>query len=307
MRPYPLLPVNALTRRMTQQVGYQIVVCVKQVPDTENLTADAMKEDGTVNRAALPAIVNPEDLNALEMALQLRERHGGTVTAVSMGPPKAADALRECLFRGADRAVLLTDRRSAASDTLATSQVLSHVVRALGHVDLVLCGRQAIDGDTAQIGPQLAEKLGLPQYTYVDEVQKSGEGQLTVRRALGNGHEVLCGPMPALLTVPSSANDPRPPSAKCLMKCKKARIPLEIDEGAGVDVETLRRRGLLIEQWDLDDIGLDEAQCGVSGSPTRVKKVESVKLVSEDRRRVEPTTEGLTALIEELQAEHIFD
>ncbi len=177
-------------------MGYEIVVCIKQVPDTENLTGEAMKEDGTVNRAALPAIVNPEDLNALEMALQLKDRYGGHVTALSMGPPRAADALRECLFRGADRAVLVTDRRTAASDTLATSYVLSCAIRMLGDVDLVLCGRQAIDGDTAQIGPQLAEKLGLPQYTYAEEVRELGDGRITLKRALEHGFEVVRGPVP---------------------------------------------------------------------------------------------------------------
>lgn len=289
-------------------MGYQIVVCVKQVPDTENLSGEAMKEDGTVNRAALPAIVNPEDLNALEMALQVRDEHGGQVTALSLGPPRAADALRECLFRGADRAVLVSDRRAAASDTLATSYALRCAIRQLGAPDLVLCGRQAIDGDTAQIGPQLAEKLGLPQFTYVDEIQEILPRSITVKRALGNGHEVLRGPLPALLTVPSSANEPRPASAKRIMKFKKARIPLELgDQVSPEEIERLRQRDLVITQWDIDDAGADEAAVGLSGSPTRVKNVDSVRLVSTEHKRIEPTPEGLTALVEELQAEHIFD
>ncbi len=285
-----------------------MVVCVKQVPDTENLTGEAMKEDGTVNRAALPAIVNPEDLNALEMALQIRDQHGGSVTVLSMGPPKAADALRECLFRGADRAVLVTDRRTAASDTLATSYVLSCAVRKLGHPDLVLCGRQAIDGDTAQIGPQLAEKLGLPQFTYVEEVREIGAGSVVVKRALDHGYEVLRGPLPALFTVPSSANDPRPASAKRLMKCKKARAAWELGESPEPEaIDRLRSRDLLIEQWDAEAIGVNVADCGGSGSPTRVKKIESVRLQSTGHKRVEPTAEGLAALVEELQREHTFD
>jgi electron transfer flavoprotein beta subunit len=288
-------------------VGYEIVVCVKQVPDTENLGGETMKEDGTVNRAALPAIVNPEDLNALEMALGIRDAHGGRVTVVSMGPPRAAEALRECLYRGADRAVLLTDRRAAVGDTLATSYTLSCVVRSLPEPDFVLCGRQAIDGDTAQIGPQLAEKLGLPQYTYVDEIREIADGKITVRRALEDGHEVLSGPFPALLTVPSSANEPRPASAKRLMKFKKARIPLELEEEDDGKVEGLRERGLLIEQWDIDDVGAEESACGMKGSPTRVKKVDSVKLVSEEHKRIEPTPEGLAELVEELQEEHILE
>ena len=148
---------------------YDSIVCVKQVPDTANVTAEAMKEDGTVNRAALPTIFNPEDLHALETALEVRDQHGGTVTAISMGPPKAADVLRECLYRGADRAILLTDRRAAASDTLATSYILSQAIRTIGRYDFVFCGRQAIDGDTAQVGPQCAEKLGIPQITYLEQ------------------------------------------------------------------------------------------------------------------------------------------
>jgi electron transfer flavoprotein beta subunit len=289
-------------------VGYQIAVCVKQVPDTENLTGEAMKEDGTVNRAALPAILNPEDLNALEMAIALKEAHGGTVTALTMGLPKAVDVLRECLYRGADRAVLITDRRAAGSDTLATSYVLSCAVRRLGPVDLVLCGRQAIDGDTAQTGPQLAEKLGVPQVTYVDEVRRIGPDGIVVRRGLEHGYEVVSSPLPVLLTVTASANDPRPPSAKRLMKYKKARARWELGEEPSPGAEEqLRARELLVEQWDMDAIGCPEEGCGMKGSPTRVKNVDSVQLVSEEHKRVEPTTEGLSALVQELIDEHIFD
>jgi len=290
------------------QVAYEIAVCIKQVPDTQNLTGDAMKEDGTVNRGALPLIFNPEDLNALEMALQVKDEHGGRVTVLTCGLPKAADILRESLYRGADRAVLLTDMRAAGADTLATSYALSCAVRALGDVDMVFCGRQAIDGDTAQIGPQLAEKLGIVQFTYVEQILDISDDSLTVRRALENGYEVLRGPLPALLTVPASANEPRPPSAKRLMKCKKAKAPWELedaDDAAALDA--LRSRGLLIEQWSIDDIGADENACGAKGSPTRVKKVSSVQLLGEGHESVEPTQEGLSALIQELMDEHIFD
>ncbi len=288
-------------------MAYQIVVCVKQVPDTENLTGEAMKEDGTVNRAALPAIVNPEDLNALEMALQVKEAHGGRVTVLTMGGPSAANELRQCLYRGADRAVLLTDKRLAGSDTLATSYALSCAIRQIGEPDLVLCGRQAIDGDTAQIGPQLAEKLGLPQFTYVEEIREIGPDGIVVRRGLEHGYEVLRGPLPALLTVTSSANDPRPPSAKRLMKYKKARAAWELGDDADGQAAGLRERDLLIEQWDAEDAGCDPERIGSPGSPTRVKKIEGVRLASEERKRVEPTTEGLGALVQELMDEHIFD
>jgi len=289
-------------------VGYRIVVCVKQVPDTENLTGQAMREDGTVNRTALPAIFNPEDLNALELALRIKDEHGGHVTALTMGLPKAADVLRECLYRGADAAVLLTDRRLAAADTLATSYALSRAVRRIGQVDLVLCGRQAIDGDTAQIGPQLAEKLGLPQLTYVDEIHAIGNGSITVRRGLEHGYEVVRGPVPALLTVTSNAPEARPPAARRLMRYKKARAAAELGRRDGDPTpEELQSRGLLIEQWSVDDIGAEEAACGAKGSPTRVKNVDSVQLVSEDRRRIEPTREALGALVRELIEEHIVD
>src|SRR5512146_2928982 len=149
-------------------MAYHCVVCVKQVPDTKRITGEAMKADGTVNRAALPAIFNPEDLHALEAALSLVDACGGTVTAITMGPANACEVLRECLYRGADRAILLTDRRAAASDTLATSYILSRAIKTIGRFDFVFCGRQAIDGDTAQVGPQLAEKLGIPQVTYFE-------------------------------------------------------------------------------------------------------------------------------------------
>src|SRR5512136_3005145 len=157
---------------------YHSVVLVKQVPDTAHISGRAMKEDGTVNRAALPAVFNPEDLNALEMALQVRDQYGGRVTVLTMGPPRAAEILREALFRGADRVVLLTDRRTAGSDTQATSYVLACAVQKIGDCDLVFCGRQAIDGDTAQVGPQVAEKLGFPQITYAEAIQSLDGGQI---------------------------------------------------------------------------------------------------------------------------------
>jgi len=289
-------------------VPYEIVVCVKQVPDTENLTGEAMKEDGTVNRSALPAIVNPEDMNALEMALEVKEAHGGRVTVISMGPPGAAEALRECLYRGADRVVLLTDRRFAASDTLATSHVLSCAIRKLPRPDLVFCGRQAIDGDTAQIGPQLAEKLDIPQFTYVEEIRDLTADSIVVRRALAHGYQILRGPLPILLTVSSSANQPRPPAAKRLMKYKKAVAPCEMGDGPdAAAAERLQQRGLLIDQWDADDIDCDPDDCGGSGSPTRVKKIESVRLVTDEHRRIEATPEGLGELVAELIEEHILD
>lgn len=288
-------------------MAYEIVVCVKQVPDTENLSGEVMKEDGTVNRAALPAIMNPEDLNALEMALQVKDRYGGTVTVITMGPPSAAEVLRSALYRGADRVVLLTDRKFAAADTLATSYALSQAVRKVGEVDLVFCGRQAIDGDTAQIGPQLAEKLGVAQYTYADQILSIEDGRLTVRRSLEGGYEVLRGPMPCLLTVVAAANQPRPPAVKRLLRSCKTRAPSEPAQAGPSGAPARQTQGPPIEQWSADDVGCDAARCGGSGSPTKVKKIESVKLVSSGHRQVEPTHEGLSELVCELMAEHILE
>ena len=295
---------------------YDSIVCVKQVPDTANVTAEAMKEDGTVNRAALPAIFNPDDLYALETALQLRDEHGGTVTVVTMGPPKASEILRECLYRGVDRAILLTDRRAAASDTLATSYILSQAVNTIGRYDLVFCGRQAIDGDTAQVGPQCAEKLGLPQVTYLEEVVELSAGAIRVRRNVGNGWEIVEARLPVLITVLETASQPRPPAAKRVMRMKRAQTRAELgsrlrgelpgasDEQREAEVqgraESLEQRGLLIEQWDLDDVGADLSRCGLAGSPTKVHRIQAIVLKKEGYAEIEPTEEGTRQLIREL-------
>ena len=295
------------------------VVCVKQVPDTKRITGEAMKEDGTVNRAALPAIFNPEDMNALEAALDVRDRCGGTVSVVTMGPPAACEVLRDALCRGADRVVLLSDRRAAASDTLATSYILSCAVRKLSP-DLVFCGRQAIDGDTAQVGPQLAEKLAMPLVTYVEELMDVCEQSVRVKRSVGNGWEVVeCG-LPALMTVMDTANTPRPQSARRIMKYKKARSAMEAAKEVAdampdaakedQDAERQRRlaalaeRGLLIDQWTLDDIGADLAWCGRDGSPTKVHRIQAVVLAGGEYHEYPPTEEGIAELVGALIEDH---
>jgi electron transfer flavoprotein beta subunit len=202
-------------------VSYKCVVAIKQVPDTKKITGQAMNDDGTVNRAALPAIFNPEDLNALELALSIKERYGGSVTVITMGLPAAAEILRESLYRGADEGILITDVRCAASDTLATSYILSCAVKKLNY-DIVLCGRQAIDGDTAQVGPQMAEKLGIAQITYVEELAKLEDENITARRNIGNGWQMVKSKLPVLLTVTSDANEPRVSAAKKMMKFKNS-------------------------------------------------------------------------------------
>jgi electron transfer flavoprotein beta subunit len=297
-------------------MGYECLVLAKQVPDTKLVTGNAMNEDGTVNRAALPAIFNPEDLNALELALSIRERYGGTVTVATMGLPKACDILREALYRGADRVILLTDRRAAASDTLATSYILNCVVRKLAGVGpkgdlsskdnlLILCGRQAIDGDTAQVGPQIAEKLGMTQITYVEELQELKNSDITVRRSTGHGWEKVQAKLPVLLTVMETANEPRPAGARRVMKYKKARAAVELGkEPDPALLKELADKGLLIEQWDLDKVQADLNWCGKDGSPTKVHRIQSVVLTTSEHKRIDPTDEGLRGLVRELIEDH---
>jgi len=297
-------------------VAYHSIVCVKQVPDTANVTAEAMKEDGTVNRAALPTIFNPEDLHALETALEIRENYGGTVTVLSMGPPKAADVLRDCLFRGADRAILLTDRRAAASDTLATSYIISQAIKTIGEFDFVFCGRQAIDGDTAQVGPQTAEKLAIPQVTYLDKLVSAEGKTVRIRRNIGNGWEIVEVQLPILVTVIETANKPRPQAARRVMRYKKARVPSELamevrrempdasDEQRQAEVDrrmaALKQANYPVEQWDLDDIKADLNRCGLAGSPTKVFRVQAIVLTKEGYTDVPPTEEGVRQMIHEL-------
>ena len=277
-------------------MGYHCIVLVKQVPDTANITGDAMKEDGTVNRAALPAIFNPEDIHALEAALEIKDRFGGTVTVITMGPPKAADVLRASLYRGADRAILLTDRRAAGSDTLATSYILSQAVATVENYDFVFCGRQAIDGDTAQVGPQCAEKLGIPQVTYLEKIIDVQGKKATLRRNIGGGWEDVETPLPVLVTVIESANTPRPVSAKRYMKNKYKRVPLEFAPDAPEAAEA-EAQGDMLEQWGLDEIHADLQRCGFAGSPTKVFRIQSIVLKKEGFASVEPTEEGIRGLV----------
>ncbi len=282
---------------------YNCVVLVKQVPDTKAVTGKAMNDDGTVNRAALPAIFNPEDLNALEMALEIKQKYGGTVTVMTMGLPTACEVLRQSLYRGADRAILISDRRAAASDTLATSYILSCGVKKVGDFDFVICGRQAIDGDTAQVAPQCAEKLGIPQITYVDEITEIKDKTITARRNLGNGWEKVKATLPVLMTALDITNDPRPAGAKRLMKFKKARSAMELG-GDTAKAEKLKEKGLLIEHWDLDYLESDMQWCGKNGSPTKVNRIQSVVLAASGHKTVEPTDEGIRQMVHELIEDH---
>ncbi len=295
---------------------YHSIVLVKQVPDTRHVTGDVMTKKGTMNRNALPAIFNPEDLNALEMALQVKEQYGGTVTVLTMGPPKAAEVLRAALYRGADRVILLTDRRFAGADTQATSYTLKAAIDKIGDFDLVFAGRQAIDGDTAQVGPQVAEKLGVPQITYAETVVALDGNEITVDRNLGQGSERVQCQLPALLTVVATANQPRPPSARKRMAYKLAAIPAEypslLKKWPEFETEErletyLKEHGLQITVWSADDLDVEEAALGLSGSPTQVYKVNFVVLESTESKEFPPTPEGIHALVNELIEEHIIN
>jgi electron transfer flavoprotein beta subunit len=296
-------------------VAYNCVVLVKQVPDTKSITGEAMNDDGTVKRSALPAIFNPEDLNALELALQIKENYGGHITVITMGLPAASAILRDSLFRGADEAILLTDRRCAASDTLATSYILSCAVKKIDY-DIVLCGRQAIDGDTAQVGPQLAEKLGITQITYVEELEDMDGKTITARRNIGNGWQRVKTALPVLLTVVGDANEPRVAAAKKMMKYKNACTPIEIEQRIktenpdAVEAELeeliehrsskLAKSGSLMKQLDLDAVEADLTWCGQSGSPTKVHRIQSVVLAAKESKEIEPTEEAISNMIHEL-------
>lgn len=285
----------------------QIIVMVKQVPDTHNVTEEAMKADGTVNRAALPAIINPEDLNALEEALKIKDRIDAHITAITMGPAKATEVLKECLYRGADDVILISDRKFAGADTLATAYTLKYAIEKIGKYDLILCGRQAIDGDTAQVGPQVAEKLNINQITNLLEVVDIDEHRITVRRAIANGYEVVRSGFPLLVTVSGEANQPRSPRAKLVMAYKNIEKDVRGDSYDVSYLETeethmLRR----IVEWNADSIGVDPSICGLAGSPTKVKKIENVVLAVNDIKQIPCTEAGIHGLMQELKSDHII-
>lgn len=294
-------------------MGLKIVVLAKQVPDTRNVGKDAMNADGTINRAALPAIFNPEDLNALEQALRLKESHpGSTVTLLTMGPGRAAEIIREGLYRGADGGYLLTDRAFAGADTLATSYALATAIKKIGEYDIIIGGRQAIDGDTAQVGPQVAEKLGLAQVTYAEEILSLDEKarKITVKRHIDGGVETVEAPLPLVVTVNGSAAPCRPRNAKLLQKYKRA---MGVQEKAAVtqNGESLpyaelygQRPYLNIVEWSAADVDADLSQCGLSGSPTKVKTIESISFQAKESKTMTGSDSDVEGLIVELLANH---
>ena len=267
----------------------KIVVLAKQVPDTRNVGKDAMTPEGTVNRAALPAIFNPEDLNALEAALFLKdETEGSTVHILTMGPPRAADIIRDAIFRGADGGYLLTDRKFAGSDTLATSYALSCALRK------------------AQVGPQVAEKLGLPQVTYAEEILEIKDKSLVIKRRLEHGTEVVECPIPAVVTVNASAAECRPKNARRVMKFKNAMTASEIAAEPTSEAAKMAasKPYLQIFEWSAADVDPDDNQLGLTGSPTKVKKIENVVFQAKEAKKLTADDKQIEELMVELIASH---
>ncbi len=294
---------------------FNSIVMVKQVPDTANITGKVMKDDGTVNRSMLPAIFNHEDKEALELALQVKERYGGTVSVITMGPPRASEMLKECLYMGADKAYLVSDRKFAGSDTLATSYVLSEAIKYIGEFDFVFAGRQAIDGDTAQVGPQTAEKLNLSQVTYAEEIQEIKDKVARIKRKIDGGHEIVEAKLPILITVLKGATDPRPFNVKFLMKYKNAKTLTDLEKMANENsllylddlLREYQEKNLYITTLTTDDLSrIDLTRIGLHGSPTKVHKVESVVLSGGEASQIPPTKEGIGELIDKLLNDHIL-
>lgn len=290
-------------------MSYKIIVLAKQVPDTRNVGKDAMKADGTVNRGALPAIYNPEDLNALEFALSFKDKHeDAEITVITMGPPRAAEIIRESLYRGADKGYLITDRKFAGSDTLATSYALSMAIRKIKDYDVVIAGRQAIDGDTAQVGPQVAEKLDLPQITYAKElIEATKDKKIKILRSLDNGVETVAVKCPAVVTVHSSAKDARMRDVKRMMKYKYAKTYTELQDSAEDYTNIYEERPYLnIEEWSVADIKADTEMLGLGGSPTKVKKVESVVFTKKESTKLSGSDEDVEKLMKDLIDSHVI-
>ncbi|MBQ5643108.1 MAG: electron transfer flavoprotein subunit beta/FixA family protein [Bacteroidaceae bacterium] len=288
-----------------------IVVLAKQVPDTRNVGPDTMTPEGTVNRSALPAIFNPEDLNALEQALRLKDQNPGTkVTVITMGPGRAAEVIREAMYRGADNGYLLTDRAFAGADTLATSYALSAAIKQVApDADLIISGRQAIDGDTAQVGPQVAEKLNLNQITYIEEILSCQNGLIRVKRHIDGGVETVESALPCVLTVNGSAAPCRPRNVRLVMKYKRAMAPIELEQGTGYcdqpyASEYEKKNYLKLGQLNCADIDADLNQCGLAGSPTKVKSVENIAFQAKENKVLTGSDEDINSLVKELLASH---
>lgn len=289
-----------------RKMELNIIVLAKQVPDTRNAGSQAMNADGTINRSVLPAIFNPEDLNALEQALSLKENNPGSkITVLTMGPARAAEILREALYRGADEGVLLSDRAFAGADTLATSYALSMAVRKIGRYDIILCGRQAIDGDTAQVGPQVAHMLGLPQVTYARRIMAADNGGVLVERSIENGTEKVNAPLPLLVTVDGSAAPCRPRNIYRMLRFHRAATPQEASaDGFRYVMQLEADEALRIKEWNLEYVGGDASMCGLAGSPTKVKKVDNIVFKAKESKRYTASDDDIKSLVAELLENH---
>ena len=290
-------------------MSLKIVVLAKQVPDTRNVGPDAMTEQGTINRAALPAVFNPEDLNALEQALRLKDQFpGSTISVLTMGLPKSAEVVREALYRGADEGFVVTDRPLGGADTLATSYTLAQAVKKIGDYDIILGGRQAIDGDTAQVGPQIAEKLGLTQVTYAEEILSLDEKakKVVIRRHIDGGVETVEAPLPVVVTVNGSAAPCRPCNAKLVMKYKYATCPMERKGDEPWSALYDERPYLTLNQWSVADVDGDPGQCGLAGSPTKVKAVKNIVFQAKESKTLTASDADVEGLVKELLDEKII-
>ena len=289
-------------------MGFNIIVLAKQVPDTRNVGSQAMNADGTINRSALPAVFNPDDLCALEQALRIKEKNAGSkVTVLTMGPKRATELLREALYRGADDVILLSDAAFAGADTLATSYALSTAIRKIGNYDIILCGRQAIDGDTAQVGPQVASMLELPQVTCVREIVEMGQSGIVAVRSIENGTELVKAPLPLLVTVEGSAAPCRPRNAYRMLRFHRAATAAEqAAEGYEYKARALADEALTIKEWALADIDGDASRCGLSGSPTKVKAVSNIVFKAKESKRYTADSEQVKSLVAELLSNHII-
>ena len=254
-----------------------IIVCIKQVPDTSEVRIDP--ETNTLIRDGVPSIINPYDMHAIEAGLQIREKVGGRITVLTMGPPQAESALRDAVSMGADDAILLTDRSFAGSDTWATSYTLAKAVAKIG-ADIVLCGKQAIDGDTAQVGPEMAEFLNIPHISYIRAIEDVQNASIRVQRLMDDGYDIVESSLPVLLTVVKELNQPRLPSLKGKMAAKKVEI----------------------RKWTLSDIGAVADKVGLKGSPTQVKNIFAPE-AKKDRKMLEGNSgQQVEALLQELRS-----
>lgn len=259
----------------------RVIVCIKQVADTNEVRFD--KETHAMIREGVPSIINPFDENAIEAALQIREEHGGEVIVISMGPPQAEEQLRQSIAMGADQAILLTDRRFAVADTLATAYTLSTAIKKIGNYDLLLFGKQSIEGDTAQVGPSVAEMLGLSQLTYVRRIQVEN-GKVTAERVLEDSYEIIEAELPVVLTVVKEINEPRHASLRGVLKARKAEIPF----------------------WTPEDIDADLTRIGRDGSPTDVIETFTPKPRGDSQHLSGTPEEIAEVLFAELRQQNII-